>query len=115
MNQSKERDLLNEYKNKTHIYVVYEGYTSDLEKNIDWEWKILFHANRNLKKSWSINTIIRKKKRTLKTVIRDKERHIRMTKESIQYDNCKYMCAQHSSTSMYMGNVNREKKLTVTQ
>ena len=62
MNQSKERDLLNEYKNKTHIYVVYEGHTSDLEKNIDWEWKIVFHANRNLKKKLKYQYYYQKKK-----------------------------------------------------
>ena len=67
------------------------------------------------KKKAEVSILLSEKKRTLKTVIRDKERHIRMTKETIQYDNYKYMCTQHSSTSMYIGNVNREKKLTVTQ
>ena len=35
MPQPKDTDRLNEYKNKTHIYVVYKKPTSDLNTNID--------------------------------------------------------------------------------
>ena len=60
MLKPKEIDWLNEYKNKTHTYVVYKRPTSDLEtqtesegmdKGIPCKWKS--------KESWNSNTHIR--------------------------------------------------------
>ena len=39
MLQPKNTDWLNEYKNKTHIYAVYNKPTSDLKTHIDWKWE----------------------------------------------------------------------------
>ena len=39
MVQPKDTDWLNGYKNKTHIYAVYEKPTSDLQIDIDWKWE----------------------------------------------------------------------------
>ena len=36
---TKDTDWLNEYKNKTHIYAVYNKPTSDLKTHVDWKWK----------------------------------------------------------------------------
>ena len=36
---SNQRQRLNEYKNKTHIYAVYKKPTSDLKSHIDWKWE----------------------------------------------------------------------------
>ena len=61
MLQPKDKDWLNGYKNKTHIYAVYKRSTSDLghiqtesegmEKDIPCKWKS--------KESWSSNSRIR--------------------------------------------------------
>ena len=39
MLQSKDIDWLNRYKNKVHIYAVYQTPTSDLKTHIDWKWE----------------------------------------------------------------------------
>jgi len=39
MLQPKDTDWLNGYKNKTHIYAVYEKPTSDLKTHMDWKWE----------------------------------------------------------------------------
>ena len=47
-----------------------------------------------------------------KTVTRDKEGHYIMIKGSIQEEdinNCKYLCNQHRSTSIYKANANSHK------
>ena len=110
---------MSEYKNKTHIYFICEVHTSDLEKNIDWEWrdgKIVFHANGNQKKAEL--SILLSDKKNFKDCYKRKGRTLQNDQRINpidRYDNYKYMCTQHSSTSMFMGNVNRQKKLTVTQ
>ena len=38
MLQPKDTGLLNDYKNKTHIYAVYRRPTSDLGTHTDWKW-----------------------------------------------------------------------------
>ena len=38
MLQPKDIDWLNGYKNKTHIYAVYKGTTSDPKTHTDWKW-----------------------------------------------------------------------------
>ena len=39
MLQPKNKDWLNEYKNKTYIYAVYKKPTSDLKTHTDWKWE----------------------------------------------------------------------------
>ena len=39
MLQPKDKDWLNGYKNKTHIYAVHKKPTSDLKTHIDWKWE----------------------------------------------------------------------------
>ena len=53
MLQPKDTDWLNEYKNKTHIYILSKKPTSDLKTHIDKVrgWKKLFHANGKQKKA----------------------------------------------------------------
>ena len=54
MLQLKDRDWLNGYKNKTHIFAVYKRPTSDLGTNANWKvrgWTKIFHANGNQKRA----------------------------------------------------------------
>ena len=54
MLQPKHTGLLNGYKKKTHIYVVYKRPTSDLGTHNRLKvrgWKKIFHANGNQKKA----------------------------------------------------------------
>ena len=39
MPQPEDKDWLNGYKNKTHLYAVYKRPTSDLGTHADWNWK----------------------------------------------------------------------------
>jgi len=39
MLQPKDTDWMNGYKNKTHIYAVYEKPTSGLKTYMDWNWE----------------------------------------------------------------------------
>ena len=55
MPQPKDIDWLNGYKNKTHLYAAYKGLTSTLDVRTHRlkvnEWKKIFHANENPKKT----------------------------------------------------------------
>ena len=53
MCQPKDKDLLNGYKNKTHMYAVYKTLTSDLKTHRlkVSGWKNIFHANGKQKKA----------------------------------------------------------------
>ena len=51
---TKRQRLAEEYRNKTHIYAVYERCTSDLKTHTDWKWesgKSYSNANINQKKT----------------------------------------------------------------
>jgi len=39
MPQPKDTDLMNGYKNKTHIHALYKTPTSDLKTHTDWKWE----------------------------------------------------------------------------
>ena len=54
MPQPKDKDRLNGYKNKTPIYAVYKGPTSNQGTHKDLTvkgWKKIFHANGDQKKA----------------------------------------------------------------
>ena len=53
MSQPKDKDWLNEYKNKTPIYVVYKTHlkTRDAYRLKVKGWKKIFHANRDQNKA----------------------------------------------------------------
>ena len=51
--QPKDKDWLNGYKNKTPIYAVYKGPTSNQGTHTDWKLRTgkIFHANGDQKKA----------------------------------------------------------------
>lgn len=110
MLQPKDRDWLNGYKNKTHVYTVYKKSTSDLktesermEKYIPRKWEA---------KAGIVILDSDKVDLKIKNITRDKEGHYVMIKGSIQEEdnNCKYLCTQHRSTSIHKINTNRHKR-----
>ena len=75
-------------------------------------WKKIFHAKGNQKKAGVAVLISVKIDFKIKTITRDKEGHYIMIKGSIQeeYNNCKYLCTQHRSTSIHKANANSHKR-----
>ena len=82
-------------------------------------WKNIFHANRKQEKAGVAILISGKIDLKIKKITRDKEGHYIMIKgisPGGRYNNCKYLCTQHRSTSIHKTNTNRQKeKMTVTQ
>ena len=90
MQQPKDKDRLNVYKNKTPIYVVYKRPTSKQGTHTDWNWrawKKIFHANIDQKKAGVAILISDKIDLKTNAVKRDKERHYIMIKVSIQEED----------------------------
>ena len=75
-------------------------------------WKKIFHANGNQKKTGVAILISDKIDFKIKTITRDKEGH--HVQEGInprrRYNNCKYLCTQHRSTSIHKANANSHKR-----
>ena len=76
-------------------------------------WKKIFHANRNQKKAGVAILISDKIDFKTKTITRDKEGHYIMDQginPRRRYNNCKYLCTQHRSTSIHKANTNSHKR-----
>ena len=86
MLQPKDTGLLNGYKNKTHIYVVYFRPRDTYRLKVRG-WKKIFHANGNQKKAGAAILISDKIDFKIKHVTRDKEGHYIMIKGSIQKED----------------------------
>ena len=89
MLQPKDTDWLNRYKNKTHIYAVYNKPTLD-PKTYRLKvrgWKNIFHANGKQKKARVAILISDKIDLKIKKIIRNKEGHYRMIKGSVQKED----------------------------
>ena len=98
MLQPKDKDWLNGYKNKTHMYTAYKRTTSDLGTHTDWKWGVVKTFSMQIgKESWSSNTYIRQN-RTVKTVLRDKQGHYIMIKGSIQAEDV-------TTVNIYVSNI----------
>ena len=71
----------------------------------------IFHANRNQKKAGAAILILDKIDFKIKTITRDREGHYIMIKGSRRrYNNCKYLCTQHRSTSIHKANTNSHER-----
>ena len=89
MLQPKDTYWLNGYKNKTHIYAVYNKPTLD-PKTYRLKvrgWKSIFHENGKQKKAEIAVLISDKIYLKIKKITRDKEGHYIMIKGSIQEEN----------------------------
>ena len=75
MLQPKDIDVLNGYKNKTHIYAVYKRPNRDTYRLKVRGWKKIFYANGNQKKAGVATLISDKTDFKIKTITRDKEGH----------------------------------------
>ena len=89
MPQTKDKDCLNGYKNKTPTYVVYKRPASKqgTHRLKVKDWKKIFHANRDQKKTGVAILISDKIDFKTKAVKRDKDGHYIMIKGSIQEED----------------------------
>ena len=70
--------------------------------------KKIFPANGNQKKARVAILISDKVDFKIKTITRDKEGHYINPRK--RYNNCKYLCTQHRSTSIHKTNANSHKR-----
>ena len=91
MPQPKDKDWLNEYKNKTPIYAIYKRSTSKQGTHTIWKWragKRYFMQMESKKKKVGVAICISDKiDFEIKAVRRDKERHYIMIKGSMQEED----------------------------
>ena len=82
MPQPKDKDWVNGYKNKTPMYAVYKGPTSNqgTHRLKVKGWKKIFHANGDQKKAGVAILILDKIDFETKALKRDKEGHYIMIK-----------------------------------
>ena len=75
-------------------------------------WKKIVHVNGNQKKAGITILISDKIDFKIKTITRDKEGHYTIAQgiNPRRYNNCKYLCTQNRSTSIYKAKANSHKK-----
>jgi len=74
-------------------------------------WKKIFHANGDQKKAGVALLISDKIDFEIKTMIRDREGHYNYQWINLRrYNNCKYLCNQHRSTSVWKANANKYER-----
>ena len=75
-------------------------------------WKKIFHANGNQKKAGVAMFLSDKINFKIRNVTRDKEGHYIMNKAYPRkwFNNCKYICTQHGSISIYMATANSHRR-----
>ena len=114
MPQPKDKDWLNEHKNKTPIYAVYKRPTSKQGTHTDWKWragKRYFTQIGDQKKAGLAILISDKIDFEIKAVKRDKEEHYIMIKGSIQEDiTIIIICMQHRNTAICKANANKYER-----
>jgi len=107
------KDRLAEWiQNKIHMYAVYKKPTSDLKTHRVKVrgWKNIFHANEKQKKA-EVGILLSDKidfkedyKREGRSLYNDQGINPRG-----RHNNCKYLCTQHRSTSIYKTNTDKRR------
>ena len=115
MPQPKDKDWLNGYKNKTPtICCLQETHlnTGDTYRLKVKGWKKIFHANRDQKKAGV--AILISDKIDFKTGCEKRQRRSLHNDQRInprrRYNNYKYICIQHGSTSVCKTNANKYER-----
>ena len=116
LNSPTKRHRLGEWIQRQDLYVYCLQETHFRPKDTYWlkvkVWKNILHANGKQKKAGVSIPMSDKIDLKIKRVTRDKDRLHNDQGMNLRerYNNCKYLCTQHRSTSIHKTNTNRHKR-----